>query len=86
MWRESPEELTSKYRISQKKCLALKCTGEHLVPFSQGGPCTGTNIVAACEFCNRHRHRRPGEISWQDFKALVTKRVRQGKWHGIQLE
>lgn len=35
---------------------AMICTAEHLVPRSEGGRDQAENIVAACLFCNRHRH------------------------------
>lgn len=59
----------------------LQCTAEHLVPRSDGGRESATNIVAACAHCNhtRHRQKRPPEPP--QYRAQVRRRVALGGWH-----
>ena len=63
MWNKNALELTSKYRITAKQATLLRCTGEHLVARKDGGSAARCNIVAACKFCNEHRHRRQDDIA-----------------------
>lgn len=84
MWNKTPLELVSRYHISSAQARSLRCTGEHLVSYSKGGK-SGTNIVAACQFCNHHRHRRKSEPSPDEFIQHVRKRLSNGRWHGLKL-
>ena len=59
----------------------LQCTAEHLVPLSQGGLTNATNIVAACLYCNRTRHKAKRPLDFATFKARVQRRLSSGKWH-----
>ena len=60
-----------------------RCTAEHLFARQDDGRDTRSNIVAACHFCNQHRHRRKAARSPEQFRALVKARLRQGRWHGF---
>ncbi len=81
MWLESHNELTSRFNVTPRQARCLQCTGEHLTPFSQGGPCDRSNIVAACHYCNRARHWRvKNPRSAPAFKEHVRRRIRKGKW------
>lgn len=80
MWLNHPDELKPHYSLSGKQSKQLQCTGEHLVPFKDGGSCSGSNIVAACLFCNRKRHARKKELTLERFKSLVERRISKGGW------
>lgn len=79
MWLSSPEELGLTERSAAAR--RLQCTAEHLVPRSDGGRNSVTNIVAACAHCNhtRHRLKRPPEPP--QYRAKVRGRVALGGWH-----
>lgn len=85
MWTDDPLELSSKYELPLSKLKRLKCTGEHLVPFKDGGSSTKKNIVAACLYCNQHRHRRKTNSTPKQFEKIVLHRLRHGGWHGLRL-
>jgi 5-methylcytosine-specific restriction endonuclease McrA len=85
LWKESPIELTSRYPISSGKAKLLQCTGEHLVPHSEGGPASTANTVAACWYCNRKRHARKKVLSPERFREFVRKRLSIGVWHGLNI-
>lgn len=59
---------------------ALRCTAEHLHPRSDGGVDRADNIVAACRFCNSHRHRRNRALSPDAYRAHVRGRMAMGRW------
>lgn len=81
MWLYTPPSLAAvggrKYLVSP----ALHCTAEHLLAKCDGGPDRGDNIAAACEFCNRRRHRRKCAMSAESFRERVRKRMAKGGWH-----
>jgi 5-methylcytosine-specific restriction endonuclease McrA len=85
MWVKNPLELSSKYELPLSKLKKLKCTGEHLVAFKDGGSSTKNNIVAACSFCNQHRHRRKTNPTPEQFGKMVQYRVSRDRWHGVRL-
>ncbi|NLD53896.1 MAG: HNH endonuclease [Burkholderiaceae bacterium] len=80
MWLLSPDELPGG-SPSAAAADRLRCTAEHLVPKSEGGPDTVSNIVAACAHCNHTRHRRPRPLLPADYRHLVARRVSRGAWH-----
>ena len=79
MWLNSSQELGLPERYAAVR--RLQCTAEHLVPRSDGGRDSATNIVAACAHCNhtRHRQKRPPEPT--QYRAEVRGRVARGGWH-----
>lgn len=60
--------------------IPLRCTAEHLRPRCEGGGNTADNIVAACWYCNTHRHRRKKPLSPEAHRARVQRRMASGKW------
>lgn len=85
MWIGSEHEFAVVHGISHRQARHFRCTGEHLIPYSEGGDCGSGNIVAACHFCNRQRHRRkrvPDPITYRKF---VQKRVSAGRWNSYLL-
>ncbi|PLW66895.1 HNH endonuclease [Pseudohalioglobus lutimaris] len=81
MWLTSPTELTVNYGITHRRAMLLRCTGEHLIAHAEGGGSNSSNIVAACLYCNRQRHRRRGDLPPARFRDFVRKRMKQGRWH-----
>ena len=85
MWVGSPPPLDA---VGGRRYFAspgLRCTAEHLVAKCDGGKNLPDNIAAACEFCNRRRHRRKCALPPEAFRALVVSRMNRGKWHGTRL-
>lgn len=86
-WLENPELFASQYKLTRKSAELLRCTAEHLKAKSDGGSNSSKNIVAACKYCNQHRHnRRLGGLSVNDYLMLVRKRVSRGRWHRLMLQ
>lgn len=63
----------------------LRCTAEHLLPRSEGGTDRAENIVAACLFCNRTRHRAKRPRSPEAHRAHVRRRMAKGRWLAAQI-
>ncbi|WNB74565.1 HNH endonuclease [Methylomonas koyamae] len=85
MWMNNLDEFASSHRLKPSQAMHLKCTGEHLQAHSEGGKADRTNIVAVCAYCNRLRHQRKEPPTPEGYKALVNRRLSQGKWHGLRL-
>lgn len=81
MWLESPEEITASNGIRIADAFRFKCTAEHLVARQDGGKDSRGNIVAACSFCNRTRHRAKSPQNPMIYRKRVIDRLRSGKWH-----
>ncbi|WP_350036489.1 HNH endonuclease [Pseudohaliea sp.] len=86
MWQNSAEELVSRYGITRKQARLLQCTGEHLTPHSENGSAEKTNIVAACVYCNRTRHRAKKPMDPLSYGSQVKKRLISGRWHQLRLQ
>ena len=81
MWNTKPKEFASKHNITKKYAARFQCTAEHLLARCEGGKNQESNIVAACLFCNSKRHQRKKPLGPPKYKALIQKRLQQGKWH-----
>jgi 5-methylcytosine-specific restriction endonuclease McrA len=81
MWVEDISCFCMLNKISEQKARHFQCTGEHIVAFSDGGTADISNIVACCKFCNHKRHARKNLLEPKDYKKLVLKRLRKGKWN-----
>jgi hypothetical protein len=81
MWVGSPERFLEEHKITSRRAKFFQCTAEHLEARQDGGEDTPGNIVAACAYCNRHRHARRNELSREEFAALVKRRLIQARWH-----
>jgi len=81
MWIENPSEFTEKHNLSISQARLFQCTGEHLKAHCSGGAASIKNIVAACFYCNQHRHRRNSDLSPQEYKRLVHSRLVNGRWN-----
>lgn len=80
MWEQEPTTFARTYRLTDRQARLLKCTAEHLLPRSEGGPDTGSNIVAAHLFCNRQRHVVRNPLSATEYKHVVNARMKCGRW------
>jgi hypothetical protein len=67
--------------VMTSRCPQLSCTAEHLIPRSNKGKDTKSNIVAACKFCNSMRHRQYPALTPSDYAQIVRKFVELKKWH-----
>lgn len=76
MWVVSPAELPLPPRLAA----LFRCTAEHLVARQDRGRDEPNNIAAACLLCNRRRHGRKRALQPDDYRALVTRRLAQGRW------
>lgn len=63
----------------------LQPTAEHLLPRCCGGGSGKSNIVAACLFCNRTRHRIKKAPSPEKYRTYVQKRIAADRWHPREL-
>ena len=59
----------------------MRCTAEHLVPRSERGPNSASNIVAACLFCNAMRHRGYASLPPEHYREAVRAFISHGLWH-----
>ena len=81
MWLGQNEEFRQQHSMTHKEASLFQCTAEHLMPASEGGRTSTTNIVAACKFCNQTRHRTKQPLSPKKYQLHVTKRLRAGRWN-----
>lgn len=85
MWEDSPDLFTNRYGLEGPRVRWLQATAEHLLARSEGGADHAGNVVAACSYCNSHRHRCPRPLPPADFASFVRQRLAAGKWHGLRL-
>lgn len=85
MWLSDPKAYADQFGLRLSQAHLMRCTGEHLIAHSEGGPASGRNIVAACWFCNSHRHRRKSPLPTSRYKEFVSRRLGKGGWHGLVL-
>lgn len=85
MWESDPLKFAQSYKLSRKRLSWLRSTAEHLLPRQEGGADLPMNIVAACAYCNSHRHHCRMPRDPNAHTVLVRKRLNEGRWHGLQL-
>jgi hypothetical protein len=82
MWLNGQkEDFAVKHKIPVAEAAKLKCTAEHLEARCDGGGNSKSNIVAACLFCKNGRHRRKKPPAPNNYRELIQKRLKKGKWH-----
>ncbi|EIL98759.1 hypothetical protein UUA_10771 [Rhodanobacter thiooxydans LCS2] len=81
MWQSSPVPFAQRCGLTSRQARQMQATAEHLLARCDGGKDTESNIVAACDFCNRHRHCRKTAPSPEHYRTLVQQRVAAGRWH-----
>lgn len=84
MWLDSPATYATKHKLTKGEVNRFQCTAEHLHARQDGGQNNQANIVAACLFCNQKRHARPTPLPVEPYKQLVTKRLKNRRWHPAQ--
>ena len=80
MWRSNQEQFAKQHGLTAAQARHFQCTAEHLVSRQDGGSNAQYNIVAACITCNQRRHKRNNPPCPETYLALVSGRVREGKW------
>ena len=81
MWTVSCSEFAQTHSLSLKAANRFQCSAEHLRPVGQGGLTTADNIVAACVFCNRTRHKARKVRTPEDFAIYVRRRIAAKRWN-----
>ena len=84
MWQHNPEQFAARHKLTLKQTKLLKCTGEHLTAHSERGQASTENIVAACWYCNSHRHKTLKPRSPDSYRDHVRKSISKGCWHQLQ--
>lgn len=80
------KQFQSEFGSTAREAKSLFSTAEHLVARKDGGTNGNSNVVAACWTCNQSRHRRKNvNLSWEQFRDLVCRRMQQGKWRARSL-
>ena len=73
-------EFANAHGLRPRTAGMFRCTAEHLVPLSEGGPTTPGNIVAAHRYCNSMRHRSRQPRDHATYKRRVETSVLAGRW------
>ncbi len=68
------------HKLTAAQAAQCQCTAEHLRPRAEGGRNSACNIVAACRWCNSHRHMRAVPPNSLAYREHVQLRLAQGKW------
>lgn len=79
MWRADPDAFARQQGLSPATARWLQASAEHLHARRDGGGDAETNIVAACVYCNRHRHMARVPLSPTSFQRRVKSRLAAGK-------
>lgn len=85
MWEKNPADFRQRFNLSEAQAKNLKCTGEHLQAWKDGGSNKQENIVAACWYCNSRRHRRKKRLDPLKYRDHVQRLMRDKRWHGLRL-
>ena len=85
MWDHDPDAFARLHAITLAQARQLKLSAEHLRARADGGENTRPNVVAACVYCNAHRHRSPTPLPPRQYRDKVRIRMAQGRWHGLRL-
>ncbi len=80
MWLGDSAPFQKRFNLSADAAQRFQCTAEHLHPRGEGGRDSRANIVAACVFCNRHRHKTQLPKGPAAYREYVQRRVARGRW------
>lgn len=86
MWHKDSAAFLRAYPcVRARHVHLLACTAEHLIARQDGGRDTADNIVAACWWCNRERHRGRAHKAPDAarYEAWVLRQVVLGRWHPV---
>lgn len=81
MWLCNSQDFCARYSLTPVQAKRFQCTGEHLLAKQDGGGTGQDNIVAACAFCNRTRHKRKKPLEPDAYGAYVRKQLAKRSWH-----
>ena len=81
MWAADVEAFCKRFGMSRKRAMRHQATAEHLHAQCDGGTDRPDNIVAACRFCNGHRHRSKKPLVPQQYLRKVRRHLARGRWH-----
>ncbi|WP_342068765.1 HNH endonuclease [Yoonia algicola] len=84
IWDKDHEEFAKTYALKDGPLRLLRATAEHLIARCDGGADTQDNIVAACDHCNKTRHKAKVPLSPLEFRAKVRRRLAKGRWHSFR--
>lgn len=85
MWQHDVEQFAQLHGVSKRMARLLQATAEHLVPRSDGGNNKAENVVAACLFCNKTRHKAKIALPPERYRERVARRLAKGQWHRLFL-
>lgn len=85
MWLQDITGFCRSFELSREQALHLKCTAEHLIARTDGGPNSHDNIVAACHYCNQSRHKSEDVLTPEEFLKYVQSELTAGRWHRLKL-
>jgi hypothetical protein len=80
MWDRDSDDFASEHSITKRQAALLRCTAEHLTARSDGGTNARVNVVAACAYCNSHRHRARQPLDPVRYRERVAGRMKRGRW------
>jgi hypothetical protein len=80
VWDRDPDTFASEHLITKRQAALLRCTAEHLIARSDGGTNARMNVVAACAYCNSHRHRACRPLDPVAYRERVSARMKRGRW------
>jgi hypothetical protein len=86
MWETDPKIFATRFRVSGRAALLFRCTAEHLEARCDGGRDIQENIVAACQYCNKNRHRKKRPKDATSYASFVRSRIEEGRWHPVMLK
>ena len=81
MWVADINAFCNHFSMSHKRASWHKVTAEHLQAKCDSGTDQQANIVAACRFCNEHRHRAKTPLSPPQHMKKARRRLAKGGWH-----
>ena len=80
IWEHDPDTFCRRFGITAGQVPFFRSTAEHLLARQDGGTDAASNLVAACHFCNGHRHRTPNPKPPERYLHHVRRRMARGKW------
>ena len=83
MWERDVGAFARRHGLTIKFARRFMATAEHLCARQDGGSDAMENIVAACRFCNDHRHRAKRPLAPEPYALKVRSRLKRGRWHGF---
>ena len=88
MWQDDSAAFAARLNLPPRRVKYLQCTAEHLLARQNGGDDSPANVVAACSFCNRHRHwgRERRAPAPDKYRKRVRALMQAGHWYGAPVK